>query len=296
MERRNPNIVRDATDEAGDPAVDDAEAVAGVEPEPGVLGDIVLCPAFARTQAATAGLVAVALWTSTAQLLANERMLWREDTRYAAARWIVENIPEGARVVVEDPGGYGPVVDPTRYEIGLHNFRPEDDVTSLAEAYEKGYEYFVASALMYQLNPQLDTENLYRDLETDPRVVPVMVFPGMSLEDNFHHPEIKIYRLYEAAPERIAPITHFFPQDGRYGWLFHLDGPWKPDSEEAPTRSLLMLYEDDHPLGPPHSKHDDIRERGGGRYSHWEEWILFSTSDNTDPNRNGRKYWVRSLE
>jgi len=30
-------------------------APAGVEPEPGVLGDIVLCPAFARAQAAAAG-------------------------------------------------------------------------------------------------------------------------------------------------------------------------------------------------------------------------------------------------
>lgn len=54
--------------------------------------------------------------------------------------------------------------------------------------------------------------------------------------------------------------------------------------------SSLRLYEDGTELGPPHSIHDDIRQKGGGRYSHWNEYIYFSTSDNSDPRTNGRTY------
>jgi hypothetical protein len=44
------------------------------------------------------------------------------------------------------------------------------------------------------------------------------------------------------------------------------------------------------PIGSPHCTHDDIRREGAGRYSHWGDTLYFSTSDNTDPNRNGRAY------
>jgi SAM-dependent methyltransferase len=56
--------------------------------------------------------------------------------------------------------------------------------------------------------------------------------------------------------------------------------------------SPLTLFEDEKELGPGHALHDDIRNRGGGLYSHWLENIYFSTSDNTDPNENGRVYSV----
>jgi Sulfotransferase family len=59
-------------------------------------------------------------------------------------------------------------------------------------------------------------------------------------------------------------------------------GQWK--------RSPLRLFEDDKPLGPAHSLHCWIRDPGLGRYSHWQERLLFATSDNSDPNTNGRIY------
>ncbi|NUQ62375.1 MAG: putative Ig domain-containing protein [Pirellulales bacterium] len=60
-------------------------------------------------------------------------------------------------------------------------------------------------------------------------------------------------------------------------------------------RSALMLFEDGKPLGPPRSVHQDIREKGKGRYSHWtREGLYFSASDNTDPRTNGRRYEVAS--
>jgi hypothetical protein len=65
------------------------------------------------------------------------------------------------------------------------------------------------------------------------------------------------------------------------------------DTGTDPTRSPVMLYENELPLGPPHSLHSDIAVIGHGRFSHWTVLgIVFSTSDNGDPNYNGRRYSV----
>lgn len=55
-------------------------------------------------------------------------------------------------------------------------------------------------------------------------------------------------------------------------------------------RSPLRLFENDKALHPAHALHYQIRRDGGGRYSHWQNRLLFSTSDNSDPNSNGRTY------
>lgn len=64
------------------------------------------------------------------------------------------------------------------------------------------------------------------------------------------------------------------------------------DDGEHPSRSTLLLYEDDKLFRPVHSLHEDIRNLGGGRYSHWNGELYFSTSDGTDPNTNGRVYRI----
>lgn len=46
------------------------------------------------------------------------------------------------------------------------------------------------------------------------------------------------------------------------------------------------------PLGPAHALHAAIERDGGGRYSHWNGALLFSSSDGSDPNVNGRQYRV----
>jgi hypothetical protein len=56
--------------------------------------------------------------------------------------------------------------------------------------------------------------------------------------------------------------------------------------------SPLIVFEDSNALGPPHALHKEIEDKGRGLYSHWGENLYFSTSDNTDPNLNGRNYWV----
>ena len=60
-------------------------------------------------------------------------------------------------------------------------------------------------------------------------------------------------------------------------------------------RSRLRLFEDGQELPFPHSTHDDIRELGAGRYSHWGDAVFFSSSDNSDPAKNGRRYSVREI-
>lgn len=59
--------------------------------------------------------------------------------------------------------------------------------------------------------------------------------------------------------------------------------------------SALIVFEDSIPLAHPHAVHSDIENLGQGRYSHWQGWLLFSTSDNSDPTTNGRLYTVREV-
>lgn len=62
------------------------------------------------------------------------------------------------------------------------------------------------------------------------------------------------------------------------------------DTGDALGQSDLQLFENGQPLGPGHTLHQDIRERGAGRFSHWVDQVYFSATDNTDPSINGRAY------
>jgi hypothetical protein len=62
------------------------------------------------------------------------------------------------------------------------------------------------------------------------------------------------------------------------------------DDESNPRRSTLTLYEDGLPLHQPHFTIGEIRGLGIGRYAHWEGRLYFSSTDNTNPNKNGRRY------
>jgi SAM-dependent methyltransferase len=60
-----------------------------------------------------------------------------------------------------------------------------------------------------------------------------------------------------------------------------------------------LVLENDKPLAMPNAIHVDIADKGTGRYSVWHDYILLSTSDNTDPRSNGRcyeLYWVKQGE
>lgn len=97
-----------------------------------------------------------------------------------------------------------------------------------------------------------------------------------------------------AAPtlHAVVPLLPPFTQDAGYGWraerLHHLTH--LADETAHPARSPMVVTEDGRPLRLGHAGHDEIRQAGAGRYSHWRDIVLFSTSDNTNPNENRRRY------
>ncbi len=90
-----------------------------------------------------------------------------------------------------------------------------------------------------------------------------------------------------------VPSAWIYPEQG-HAYVTPLRLLWPlvlvADDAEAPAAGATRLSEDGRSLGPAHVSHASIRELGGGRYSHWRGTLYFSTSDNSDPRRNGRRY------
>jgi len=95
------------------------------------------------------------------------------------------------------------------------------------------------------------------------------------------------------AAQAIEPLDGPFVHRGGHAWVTplqrHAD---TSDTNDQPRRSRLMLYEDGVPLGFAHVPHAHIEAYGGSRYSHWGETLIFSASNNSDPNANGRRYSI----
>ncbi|CAA7619659.1 hypothetical protein [Magnetospirillum sp. SS-4] len=97
----------------------------------------------------------------------------------------------------------------------------------------------------------------------------------------------------------MSPLSHDrilaprFVHEGGWCWRCPVPGLRSGDSGDAVDRSRLVLLEDGQPVGSPHALHAQIRMQGGGLYSHWLDSVWFSTSDNSDPNTNGRTYTAR---
>lgn len=85
-------------------------------------------------------------------------------------------------------------------------------------------------------------------------------------------------------------LTGPFLPVGGVAWKATQKSATLADTPDAPRRSTLLLWEDNAPLAYPHGRIHDIVEYGHGRYSHGNDGIIFSTSDNSDPNTNGKKY------
>jgi len=94
----------------------------------------------------------------------------------------------------------------------------------------------------------------------------------------------------------IEELSPSFPHDEGYCWLaplVHLRD--LADIDAMPRRSNLRLFEDNQQLAFAHAPHITIQQAGEGRYSHWDDKLYFSTSDNSNPNTNGRRYKIRYL-
>jgi FkbM family methyltransferase len=73
-------------------------------------------------------------------------------------------------------------------------------------------------------------------------------------------------------------------------WHYRLPDSFPAGDSNESRESTTLVLEDSRALGPGHAPHDDIRSKGGGRYSHWGNSLYLSTADNSDPNTNGRVY------
>jgi len=87
------------------------------------------------------------------------------------------------------------------------------------------------------------------------------------------------------APPHVLPIEI---QASPQGLLSFADNP----NVENDTRSSVVIYEGTKPLGPAHSNFADISKLGNGRFAFWgRQGLVFSATDNSNPNTNGRAYW-----
>ncbi len=96
--------------------------------------------------------------------------------------------------------------------------------------------------------------------------------------------------------EYLLDVNKFKEENG-FCWQIDLaDLPIEGDSSKSPLRSPFVLCEDGRPLGNGHSSHEMISNAGRGLFSHWGKQLYFSTSDNSDPRSNGRKYSLKHAD
>lgn len=102
-------------------------------------------------------------------------------------------------------------------------------------------------------------------------------------------PRLKLGRMLRRAFVRAAHPSEMknFLHNGGHCYTAPIDGRIASDCDGL---SHVCVFEDGEPLPAPHADHQAIRDKGLGRYSHWAGDIFFSTSDNSDPRTNGRRY------
>jgi predicted O-methyltransferase YrrM len=93
-----------------------------------------------------------------------------------------------------------------------------------------------------------------------------------------------------------------FVNNGGYCVTVPIYVPWLSDSNDHSHVSQFRLFENGRELGPAHTLHADIRVCGAGRFSHYSSageaapdgtiasQLYCSSSDNSDPGTNGRRY------
>jgi hypothetical protein len=92
------------------------------------------------------------------------------------------------------------------------------------------------------------------------------------------------------AVELGGPYQH----DEALAWTVALPAPLR--TLTADQDSSVALFEDSTRLLPTNAMQADIRRHGGGAHAFWPGALCFSTSDDSDPNFNGRRYFVGSTE
>jgi SAM-dependent methyltransferase len=109
----------------------------------------------------------------------------------------------------------------------------------------------------------------------------------------FRHQGAKNYWDEVRATTRLTELHGPFLHRAGHGYQIDLPNYVETaDDIQHPRRSRLMLYEDGEPVGFAHQTIADIENHGRGRYSHWQKFLIFSTTDGSNPNTNGRRYAI----
>ncbi|MDQ8728353.1 class I SAM-dependent methyltransferase [Bradyrhizobium sp. LHD-71] len=96
---------------------------------------------------------------------------------------------------------------------------------------------------------------------------------------------------YVVAAESVVMNPPFVRRRGHM-WEFHVPhlSELADHSGGGERSSPVFVFENGRQLPLPHAAHDNIDAHGCGRFSHWGASVYFSTTDNSDPNTNGRIY------
>jgi hypothetical protein len=88
-----------------------------------------------------------------------------------------------------------------------------------------------------------------------------------------------------------------FPANGGHSFVSEVAALEAMSDDSAnPLQSPIRLCEGKRQLGTGHIPHADIVNSGKGRFSHWGRYIIFTASDNSNPNTNGRKYTAVKMD
>ncbi|MBI5261244.1 MAG: hypothetical protein HY852_05430 [Bradyrhizobium sp.] len=123
-----------------------------------------------------------------------------------------------------------------------------------------------------------------------------LYFGAVSWAKISYHPDTNFTAGPNVAGEKILLLKPFTRTNG-FGFASERPTLFESvvDTDEEPHRSPVALFENTTRLGPAHSSNGDIGAFGHGRFAHRRTngaTVFFSASDNTDPNTNGRAYWI----
>lgn len=100
-------------------------------------------------------------------------------------------------------------------------------------------------------------------------------------------------QLWFTCPHNMTTTDLARPFASAGGFGFSAPAPQLEDASDNPgnpARSRYLICEGSQIIGPAHSIHSDIASIGKGRFSHWGKDFIFSATDNSNPNTNGRRY------
>jgi hypothetical protein len=115
-------------------------------------------------------------------------------------------------------------------------------------------------------------------------VLVVLLAIGLFLHNSFGF----VWEERELAAEQMQQGIGY---PGEYAYAVPLGTSWMSQDKRG-TSAPANVLENGIPLVLPDSPHADVANKGAGRYSLWGRNLYFSSSDNSDPRTNGRKYEV----